>query len=58
MIKNKKLAKSIQDVGWGIFKTFISYKANWENKKVIFVDRFFPSSKLCGGCNEKIHSCH
>ena len=53
MIKNKNLAKAIQDVGWGTFKTFLTYKSEWDNKHVVFVDRFFPSSKLCGGCREK-----
>jgi len=53
MIKNKKLSKSIQDVGWGYFKTFVKYKCEWENKHAVFVDKFFPSSKLCGGCNTK-----
>lgn len=53
MIKNKKLARSIQDVSWGLFKTFVTYKADWNNKHVVFVDRFYPSSKLCSGCHEK-----
>ena len=35
MIKNKKLARSIADVSWSMFKTFLSYKADWANKKVI-----------------------
>jgi len=53
MIRNKKLSRSISDVGWGMFKTFITYKASWANKTVILVDRFFPSSKLCNGCHTK-----
>lgn len=53
MIKNHRLAKSIQDVGWGTFKTFVTYKADWDNKTVVLVDKFFPSSKLCYGCKEK-----
>ena len=55
MIKNKKLARSIADVSWSMFKTFISYKADWANKKVVFIDRFFASSKQCSGCKEKNH---
>ncbi len=53
MIKNKKLARHIADVSWGMFTTFVSYKANWEGKHVVLVDRFFPSSKQCHGCKEK-----
>ena len=52
MIRNKRLAKSIQDVGWGMFRTFISYKCDWANKKYVAINRFYPSSKLCGGCEE------
>lgn len=53
MIKNKKLARSIADVSWSMFKTFVSYKADWDNKKVVLVNRFFASSKLCNDCKEK-----
>lgn len=53
MVENKKLAKSISDVGWGLFKMFVTYKADWDNKRVVLVGRFFPSSKLCNGCKEK-----
>ncbi|MFJ5717004.1 RNA-guided endonuclease TnpB family protein [Neobacillus sp. NPDC093127] len=53
MIKNKRLARSIADVSWSKFKTFVSYKAAWTNKKVILLDRFFASSKQCNGCKEK-----
>ncbi|MEJ1517196.1 RNA-guided endonuclease TnpB family protein [Bacillus cereus] len=53
MIKNKRLSRSIADVSWGTFKTFVTYKAEWDNKKVVFIDRFFASSKQCNGCKEK-----
>lgn len=53
LIKNKKLSRSIADVSWSMFKTFISYKAAWDHKKVVMIDRFFPSSKECNGCKEK-----
>lgn len=53
MIRNKKLARSIADVSWSMFKVFVSYKAEWANKKVILIDRFFPSLKKCSSCHEK-----
>lgn len=53
MIKNKKLARSIADVSWGMFITFIKYKADWDQKEIVVIDRFFPSSKECNGCHEK-----
>lgn len=53
MMKNHKLAQSISDVGLYEFRRQIEYKAKWNNKKVIFVDTFFPSSKLCSCCGWK-----
>ena len=47
MKKNRKLAKSISDAGWSQFFRILEYKALWNNKTVVKVDRFFPSSKLC-----------
>jgi putative transposase len=42
-----KLAKSIYDVGFGMFLNFISYKLEREGGKFIQVDRFSLSTKLC-----------
>ena len=50
MVRNHKLAKSISDCGWGQFCTMLKYKAEWEGKYYIEVDRFFPSSKTCNHC--------
>jgi putative transposase len=53
MMKNKCLAQAISDVGLYEFRRQISYKAKWNNRKVIFVDTFFPSSKTCSCCGWK-----
>ena len=50
MIKNHKLAKHIADASWGTFVRFVEYKANWNNKSVIKINRFYPSSKTCNVC--------
>lgn len=47
MIKNKKLAKHIADVSWGTFVRLLEYKAEWNDKQIIKVNRFYPSSKTC-----------
>ena len=50
MMKNRQLAKAIQEQSFYEFKRIISYKANWNNIKIIEVPRFYPSSKTCSEC--------
>lgn len=53
MLKNHKLAKSIQDASFGIFCNMISYKANEQHRIYLKIGRFYPSSKLCHCCGFK-----
>ena len=46
MMKNHKLAKSIQELSLNKFKEILKYKAKWFNREIIEIDRYFPSSKL------------
>ncbi|MBN3927556.1 RNA-guided endonuclease TnpB family protein [Nostoc sp. NMS4] len=48
--RNHKLAKSISDVGWGTFTNFLAYKLERRGAKLVEIDRWFPSSKLCSNC--------
>jgi putative transposase len=50
MMKNRTLAKSIGDVAWGLFTQTLKYKAEWNDKRVVEVGRFFPTSKTCNSC--------
>ena len=50
MTKNHHLSKSITDVSWGKFISMLTYKAEWNGKKVVKVDRYFPSSQTCHVC--------
>jgi putative transposase len=44
------LYKSILDASWGTFIDVLEYKALWNDKSVVHIDRFFPSSKTCSKC--------
>ena len=50
MLKNHKLAKSISDSSFGEIRRQLEYKCAMRGKKLLFVDRFFPSSKTCSSC--------
>ncbi len=50
LVRNHKLAKAISDCGWGMFVNFLSYKLEREDKTLIEIDRFFPSSHICPDC--------
>ena len=50
MERNHHLAKSITDASWSSFVTMLTYKADWNGKKVVKIDRDFPSSQTCNVC--------
>ena len=53
MLKNHRLAKSIQELSLNRFKTMLMYKAEWYGREIVQVSRWFPSSKLCNCCGYK-----
>ena len=50
MLRNHKLAESICEMNFGEFRRILEYKARWYNRKIVFVNRFYPSSKTCHNC--------
>ena len=53
MVKNHHLAKAIQEVGFFRFKEILNSKAIVNDKKVVLIDKFYPSSKTCSCCGYK-----
>lgn len=61
MTKQYHIARQIFDVSWFKFIQLLTYKADWYNKRVVVIDRFFPSSQLCSNCgyqNSDIKNLH
>lgn len=50
MLRNHKLAKSISDVSWSMFVAKLQYKSDWYGKRVVKIDRWYPSSQICSNC--------
>jgi putative transposase len=50
MVKNHKLALAISDSGWSELIRQLDYKCHWYGRKLVEIDRWFPSSKRCNSC--------
>lgn len=50
MTKNHSLARSLSDAALGDFRRMLECKSSMYGKCLVFVDRFFPSSKTCSCC--------
>ncbi|AQQ51995.1 RNA-guided endonuclease TnpB family protein [Planococcus lenghuensis] len=53
MVKNKRLAKHIQDAAWYQFRRFLTYKAERKGGQVLLVDRWTATSRVCSHCGKK-----
>ena len=54
--RNHKLSKSVTDASFSKFVNMLEYKAEWYGRKVVKIDRFYPSTQLCSGCGYKNES--
>lgn len=50
MMKNHKLANSIQSAAWHEFIRQLNYKAELYGKNILFIGRYDASSKICSCC--------
>jgi putative transposase len=50
MTGNHTPARAISDAAWAELRRMLDYKTAWYGRKVLVVDRWFPSSKTCSAC--------
>jgi putative transposase len=50
LLKNGRLARAISDASWTELRSMLEYKCAWYGRELVVIDRWFPSSKLCGAC--------
>lgn len=50
MVKNHNLAKAISDASWYELTRQLEYKAKWNDREYVKIDRFYASSQLCSVC--------
>jgi putative transposase len=50
MMKNHKLAGAVADSALYEIRRQVEYKASWYDCKLVFADRWYPSSKTCSNC--------
>ena len=48
-----KLGKSTMDNGYGRFRTYLGYKLAEKGKRLVYVDKWFASTKTCNHCGTK-----
>jgi putative transposase len=53
MVKNEKLARALNDIGFGNLRRQLEYKAVRYDTRLMVADRWYPSSKLCSSCDWK-----
>lgn len=53
MSQTLHLGKSVNDLGWGLFREYLTYKCKDYNTELVIADKWFASSKTCNVCGEK-----
>jgi putative transposase len=51
MLANHHLAAAISDAAWAQLARIIGYKQHWRGGQLVFVDRWYPSTKTCSSCH-------
>ena len=56
MLANEKLARAINDVGFGEIRRQLEYKSKRYGSRFVLAPRWYPSSRLCSSCGWKNES--
>ncbi|KWX00701.1 Transposase [Carbonactinospora thermoautotrophica] len=56
MVKNRRLARAISDAAWAELRAMLEYKCRWYGRRLVVVDRWLPSSKMCSACGHVLDS--
>jgi putative transposase len=54
MVRNRSLARAISDCGWREFRRQLAYKCERYGRKLVVIDRWYPSSKTCSKCGHLV----
>ena len=50
MMMSKKMGKNLHRSMFGQFAVMLNYKCDWNDRKLIKVDRMYPSTQICSEC--------
>ncbi|WP_404804736.1 RNA-guided endonuclease TnpB family protein [Microbispora sitophila] len=50
MVRDRRQAWAIPDAGWGEFRRQLEYKTQRYGRRLVVIDRWYPSSKTCSAC--------
>ncbi|RNF38869.1 RNA-guided endonuclease TnpB family protein [Planococcus salinus] len=53
MAQTLRFGKSVGDNGWGMFTAFLHYKLGEQGKKLVKINKWFPSTKTCSSCGHR-----
>jgi len=50
MMMSKRMGKNLHRSMFGTLSEVLKYKCEWNNRKLVLVDRLYPSTQLCSEC--------
>jgi len=50
MMMSKKMGKNLHRSLFGNLRDTLTYKCKWNNRKLVLVDRLYPSTQICSEC--------